>query len=64
MLPKALLPEQTMALLDAQPEFLLEIRDRAMFEFFYFSEPDSISTATAAAPAPAGTVGWILRKAW
>jgi integrase/recombinase XerC len=37
MLPKALSPEQAMALLDVPPESLLEIRDRAMFELFYSS---------------------------
>lgn len=37
MLPKVLSPDQAMALLDAQAESLLEVRDRAMFELFYSS---------------------------
>jgi len=36
-LPKALSPDQTAALLDAEPEDALEVRDRAMFELFYSS---------------------------
>jgi integrase/recombinase XerC len=36
-LPKTLSPDQTQALLDAEPQDLLEFRDRAMFELFYSS---------------------------
>lgn len=36
-LPKALSPDQAAALLDAQPDDVLEIRDHAMFELFYSS---------------------------
>lgn len=36
-LPKALSPDQAAALLDAQPDDVLELRDRAMFELMYSS---------------------------
>lgn len=36
-LPKSLSPDQAAALLDAQPDDVLEIRDHAMFELFYSS---------------------------
>ena len=36
-LPAALTPDQAAALLDAEPDDALEIRDRAMFELFYSS---------------------------
>ena len=36
-LPKVLSPEQTQAMLDAVPESVLELRDRAMFELLYSS---------------------------
>jgi len=36
-LPKVLSPDQAQAMLDARPEDLLELRDRAMFELFYAS---------------------------
>ena len=37
LLPKALTPEQTQALLDAPAADLLDLRDKAMFELFYSS---------------------------
>ncbi|WP_332675693.1 tyrosine recombinase XerC [Aromatoleum sp.] len=36
-LPKVLSPDQAKALLDAEPDDRLEVRDRAMFELFYSS---------------------------
>jgi len=36
-LPKVLSPDQASALLDAEPDDRLEVRDRAMFELFYSS---------------------------
>ncbi|NMG75874.1 tyrosine recombinase XerC [Aromatoleum diolicum] len=36
-LPKALSPDQAQAMLDAEPEDALEVRDRAMFELLYSS---------------------------
>jgi len=36
-LPRVLSPDQAAALLDAQPEDVLEVRDQAMFELFYSS---------------------------
>jgi integrase/recombinase XerC len=36
-LPKVLSPDQAQALLDAEPDERLEVRDRAMFELFYSS---------------------------
>lgn len=36
-LPKALSPDQAQALLDAEPDDVLEVRDRAMFELLYSS---------------------------